>query len=150
MLKIMGGKDMKIWTLKICDLPWQNQAKCADRRFWVKATITNYNLWTATPANLKSLARVYTCSHGDTSQNVPYAHCLLRIHGPAHTVNELDGCQNAPTRTAPAVLMEKNQKTSVFKLRWHTKLKKKSGWWTFYLQLPRLPTATGLCHERSM
>ena len=28
------------------------------KKFWVKATITNYNLWTIAPANLKSLARV--------------------------------------------------------------------------------------------
>ena len=27
-------------------------------KFWVKATIINYNLWTIAPANLKPLARV--------------------------------------------------------------------------------------------
>ena len=41
-------------SINICDPPWGNQAYCADNRFWVKTTITNYNLWTTDPANLKS------------------------------------------------------------------------------------------------
>ena len=49
---------MYIWhnvtttRLIVCDLPWQNQAKCTDIQF--KANITNYNFSTAAPANLKS------------------------------------------------------------------------------------------------
>ena len=41
-------------SIIICDLPWGNQAK----RNLVKASITNYILWTIAPANLKSLALV--------------------------------------------------------------------------------------------
>ena len=48
--------------------------------------------------------------------------------------------QNARTRAALAVSMEKNEKTSVSKARLYTKSKKKSGWQLFYSQLPRLPT----------
>ena len=55
----------------------------------------------------------------------PYTRRLLKIRGPAHKVNELDGCQNARTRAAPAVSMEENEKTSVLKARWHTESKKK-------------------------
>ena len=42
----------------ICDRPWQNQPYCVQDRFWVKATITNYDLWTTDPPNLKSLTPV--------------------------------------------------------------------------------------------
>ena len=42
----------------ICDPPWQNQPYCTQDRFWVKATITKYDLWTTDPANLKSLTPV--------------------------------------------------------------------------------------------
>ena len=42
----------------ICDRPWQNQPYCTQDRFWVKATITNYDLWTTDPPNLKSLTPV--------------------------------------------------------------------------------------------
>ena len=37
----------------------KNQPYSAQNRFWVKATITNYDLWTTASANLKSLARVF-------------------------------------------------------------------------------------------
>ena len=33
----------------------------------------------------------------------PYTRRLLKTRGPAHKVNELDGCQNARTRAALAV-----------------------------------------------
>ena len=80
----------------------------------------------------------------------PYAHHLLKIRGPAHKVNELDGCQNIRMRAALTVSMEKNKKTSVSKDHLYTKSKKKNGWRLFYSQLPWLPTATDPCHERSM
>ena len=64
------------------------------------------------------------------SQNVPRSsetllrtctlHAEVRIlavyyksMGPAHQVNELDGCQNAQTRVAAIVLMEKNKTSRV-------------------------------------
>ena len=61
--KFNGGRYIIITSpnglgLPNCDHPWQNQPYCADNHFWVKATIANYNLWTAAPANLKSLAQV--------------------------------------------------------------------------------------------
>ena len=56
---------------------------------------------------------------------------FIKIRGPAHKVNELDGCQNTRTRAALAVSMEKNEKISVSKVRLYTKSKKKSGWRLF-------------------
>ena len=59
-----------IW-LRMCTYMWPSMRKLCIMRwknFWVKATITNYNLWTIAPANLKSLA---PCSHGDMSKNIP-------------------------------------------------------------------------------
>ena len=47
-------------TVCIYDRPQQNQPYCVDNHFLVKATIANYNLWTAAPVNLKSLAQVLT------------------------------------------------------------------------------------------
>ena len=44
-----------VYVIILCDLPWQNQPYCADNQVLVKA---NYNLWTISPANLKSLACV--------------------------------------------------------------------------------------------
>ena len=61
----------------------------------------------------------------------PYTRRLVKICDPTHKVSELDGCQNAWTRAALAVSMEKNEKTSVSKACLYTKLKKKSGWWLF-------------------
>ena len=58
-VQYVSGHDYtykRTWPLlldNICDPPWENQAYCADHRFWVKATITNYDLWTTDPANLK-------------------------------------------------------------------------------------------------
>ena len=42
----------------LCNCPWLNQPYCTLNRFWVKVTITNYDLWTTAPANLKSLDHV--------------------------------------------------------------------------------------------
>jgi hypothetical protein len=77
-----------IHTFIICDLPWQNQPYwyCADNWFWVKATITNYNLWTIAPANLKSLARVVMEIWAKIYPDRPYSsiakkcneHCYVR------------------------------------------------------------------------
>ena len=53
---LMTATIILVWY--ICDPPWQNQPYCAHNRFWVKVTITNYNLWTTAPPNLKSLAHV--------------------------------------------------------------------------------------------
>ena len=49
---------------------------------------------------------------------------LKLIHGPAHQVSELDGCQNAQTRAAAGVYMEKNEKTSISKPLLYTNLTK--------------------------
>ena len=86
------------------------------------------------------------CNHGDVSKSTPrlpvlkfcrkhniatyiehgslYTCCLLKIRGPAQQVIELDGCQNAQTRAAAGISIEKNEKTSIIKAYWYTKLKK--------------------------
>ena len=66
-----------------------------------------------------------------------YTHHLLKICGPTHKVNELDGCQNAWTRAATDVSMEKNKTTSISKACWYIKSKKEVTGNLFYLQLPR-------------
>lgn len=57
---MVTNSDVPIYNTELdkCDLPWPNQAQCADTRFWVKAIITNYDFWTTAPANLRSLARI--------------------------------------------------------------------------------------------
>ena len=62
------------------------------------------------------------------------SHHLLKIHGTAHKVNELhvDDCQNAQTRAALAVLMEKNEETSVSKAHLYTKIEEEK-WLTTFL-----------------
>ena len=94
-------------ALTICDPPRENQAYCTEKFFWVKATITNYNLWTIAPANLKSREQKYTriaCTIvlQKNAMNIgmyvargsPYIRRLCKIRGHAHQVNELAGCQN--------------------------------------------------------
>ena len=73
-------------AFNICDHPWQNQPYCAQDRFWVKATITNYDLWTTDPANLKSLAPVGSEMWAKMYPDRPYynftasamKHCYVR------------------------------------------------------------------------
>ena len=60
--------------------------------------------------------------------------------GPAHKVNWLAGCQNARTRAAADVSMEKNDKTSISKPHWYTKSKKELAG---DVQLPRLSNRKG-------
>ena len=50
----------------------KKNAYCADNRFWLKATIIDYNLWTAAPANLKSLARVVVDIRAKMYPDCPY------------------------------------------------------------------------------
>ena len=49
-----------LWTLKntVYVTVHEKTMHNAPKKIWVKATITNYNLWTIAPANLKSLACV--------------------------------------------------------------------------------------------
>ena len=97
--------------------PW-----CTNNQFCVKATITNYKLWTAAPVNLKSLACVVTeiwakmyldslyCCFAKIQWNITMyiargsscTHHLLKVSAAAHKVNKLDGCQSAWMRAAPA------------------------------------------------
>ena len=53
-------QDHLSWEQLFVTFRDKNQPYCADivNWFWVKATITNYNLWTIATANLKSLAHV--------------------------------------------------------------------------------------------
>ena len=54
-----------------------------------------------------------------------YTSRLLKIHGPTHKVNELEGCQMfEQLRAAADVLMGMNEITSVSKARWYAKSKK--------------------------
>ena len=79
-----------------------------------------------------------------------HVHCMqksiyslfIKIRGLAHKVNKLDGWQNARTRAAADILMEKNETTSVSKAHWYINSRKEVTGNDFYLQLPRLPTAT--------
>ena len=57
-LQVMARNDTFWKIFFICDHPWLNQPYCAQNHFWVRATITNYDLWTTDPAKFRSLAHV--------------------------------------------------------------------------------------------
>ena len=50
---------------------------------------------------------------------------FIKIRGPTHKINKLDGCQNARPRAAASISIKKNEKTSVSEARWESKSKKK-------------------------
>ena len=104
--------------------------------FWVKATITKYNLWSTDHANLKSLvpvgseiwARMYLdCLYYNfTASIMKHCHGMLYVEvcivvvfaryvAPPTTSMSWDGYQNTRMRASAEVSTKKDDRTSVFK-----------------------------------
>ena len=67
------------------------------------------------PKISKFFCRIYSIGKGLPAAG-SVATALLKISGPAHRVNELNGCQDAQMRAAPAVSMEKTRRQGFLRL----------------------------------